>query len=115
MSINKYKKVFCSTIDDTVQQIFPIEKLDYYGDVYTEYTFPDTYLVQVDDDTEVTFGHKYNRETEEFEINPDYKENEQLFQESVTFEELVEENKHLKEEIAEIREMLKEVVDTLRA
>lgn len=63
-------RIYCNEIDDVVEQIYNLTLEPEVKDTMNENTFSGFYMI--DTEQEVGYNHRFNRETEEFEINPDY-------------------------------------------
>lgn len=77
-------RIYCNEIDDVVEQIYNLTLEPEVKDTMNENTFCGFYMV--DTEQEVGYNHRFNRETEEFEINPDYVEQISVVEPSIAEE-----------------------------
>lgn len=116
------KRIYYDKDTYMVSQIFDLTKEPELKNELNENTFVYCNMIDIEDDVEIGYNFKYNQETEEFEIDPDYVEVETIIEKSKVEElqeqlntlqiatlnqgTLEEENKKLRNELAEIKKHL---------
>ena len=103
-------KVYCSKATNCVEQIFPLELFADIWDEYTDDTFEYCYLVFYEGLETIDYNLKYNKETDQFEVNQYYVEapTEILKSpEQIKIEKLELENQKLKRDL----DMVQDVID----
>lgn len=116
------KRIYYDKDTFMVSQIFDLTKEPELENELNENTFVYCNMIDIEDDIEIDYNFKYNQETEEFEIDPDYVEIKTIIEKSpieelqeqlntmqvmtLDYKALEEENKVLREELQTIKEYL---------